>query len=221
MKRVYAYIIATILCIGFVVGEHYFSLTMNDVVDIESFESQRYLDTSDIEDELNKFNDETTPEEVVAAENVNLTIVNTQNDSKVLSYTYKITMTDISGAYRYTINDTEKYVVFNARGEATITINSNEKIIIYDLPSGTKYTIEQTGGDSSYTKKANNVVGTKATGTINKNTTITYSNTVPVKDTNPSHNPNTADTYTLGIILFSIALVIFIAIRYIKIKRYE
>lgn len=221
MKRIYVYIIATVLCVGLVVGEHYFSLTMNDVVNIESFETQRYLDTADIESELNEFNDEIVDEEIVKANNVNLTIVNTQNDTKVLSYTYKITIPDISGAYRYTINDKEKYVVFNARGEATITINSNEKIIIYDIPSGTKYTIEQTGGDSSYTKKANNVVGTKATGTINKDTTVTYSNTVPVKEPNPSHNPNTADTYTLGFILFAIALVIFIAIRYIKIKRFE
>lgn len=241
MKRKYVYIIAIVLCAVFAVSDYYVDLSIEDVISLEQFESKRFLDTSDIDEalRLNKtvesekqnnnvqddgklpVDDEVDYKEIGNAGT--LVINNVQNDNKALAYTYKIVINDVSGAYRYKYNDTQKYIIFSANGEAEITINSNESITIYDLPKGAGYIIEQTGGNSSkYTITANSVVGTKSSGVIGDNSRVTFENKVPVKDGNKNpNNPYTADIYTLGIILFVIATIIFIAIRHIKINRFE
>lgn len=242
MKRKYVYIIAMVLCTVFAVGNYYVDLSIEDVIGLEQFEAKRYLDTSDIDEalNLNKIVDNEKEDNNDAKDdnkapidndveykeignNATLVISNLQNDNKKITYTYKIVISGVSGAYRYKYNDTQKYIIFSANGEAEITINSNESITIYDLPKGSGYMIEQSGGDSSkYTITANSVVGTKSSGVLGENSRVTFENKVSVKDGNKNpNNPYTADVYTLGIILFVIATIIFLAIRHIKINRFE
>ncbi len=241
MKRKYVYIIAVVLCTVFVVSSYYVDLSIEDVISLEQFETKRFLDTSDIDEALNlnnkvdsekQDNDVQDDDKIPVDNDVDfkgigstgtLVIKNVQNDNKVMSYTYKIVISDVSGAYRYKYNDTQKYIIFSANGEAEITMNSNESITIYDLPKGAGYILEQVGGNSSkYTITANRVVGTKSSGIIGDNSKVTFENKIPVKDGNKNPtNPYTADIYTLGIILFIITTIIFLAIRRIKINRFE
>lgn len=218
MNRKYVYLIAVILCIVFVGSEHYVDLSMG-TIDLELNESSRYVESPEIYEE---------PDNVISAGTkeiesvVSLSIINTQNDKNKITYRYKLKINEVSGAFRYTYNNEEKYLLFSATGESEITINSNESITIYDLPVGTTYTIEQiSNSDSKYTIKANNVIGTTTTGTLSKDTKIKFENNVPVKENTITSNPYTADIYTLGIILFLIATTIFIAIKHVKIRRFE
>lgn len=218
MNRKYVYLIAVILCVVFVGSEHYIDLSI-DTIDLEWTESSRYVESPEVYEEPDNIIS-TGTKEIESV--VSLSIVNTQNDKNKITYKYKLKINEVSGAFRYTYNNEEKYLLFSSTGESEITINSNESITIYDLPVGTTYTIEQiSNSDSKYTIKVNNVIGTTTTGTLSKDTKITFENNVPVKENTITTNPYTADIYTLGIILFLIATTIFIAIKHVKIRRFE
>ncbi len=219
MKRKYVYIIAIVLSLIYVGSEHYLNLSIEKSTNLEQLESQKYLQSSDFEEELNT--NIATDYKAIEPQ-VSLTITNIQNDKTNIEYKYYIKLNDVSGAYRISRRNEEKYLLFSSTGEVEITLNSNETITIYDLPGGTSYQIEQKGGNSSkYTIKANNIIGTKTNGILSKNTKITFENKIPIKEKEETSNPYTADIYTLAIILFVITTIIFISIRQIKIKRFE
>lgn len=156
-----------------------------------------------------------------------LIIKNFQNDDKNFLYTYKIKVDDVSGAYKYTKNDTEGYIVFSANGEAQFILNSNESLIIHELPNESTYTIEQTSTISKdYMTTVNDEKSTIATGNISQNNTVTFENKTIVKDIEETpiedkKNPVTADYIIISMILFVICLISLIAIKSIGIKKFE
>lgn len=218
MKRKFIYIIAIILSVVYVGSEYYIDLSIENTTSLNDLDQERYLDTKDIDSYLNDENNYLAIESLV-----DLTLNNIQNDKEIKTYTYKITINNVYGAYRYTLNKEEKYLIFSANGEAELSLKSNETVIIYDLPQNESYTIEQIGGDTTkYTIKANNVVGTTTKGKLDTKNVITFENKTQVKEHNKNpENPYTADIYTLAIILFIITTIIFLSIKHIKIKRFE
>lgn len=152
-----------------------------------------------------------------------LIIKNTQNDDEEITYNYKIKISEISGAYRYTYNGKESYLVFSANGEAQVSLKSNESITIYDLPNEVSYSVEQTNNVSDkYTTTANNVSGTSIEGTISLETTALFENKTIIVPTKPNKNPYTSSKPILifGFICLT-SMAILYRIRKIKIKRFE
>lgn len=154
-----------------------------------------------------------------------LEIRNYQNDNKVIEYTYKIKIKDISGAYKYKYKDKESYMVFTANGEAQFILESNESIIIYDLPENAEYEIEQTTNVSNtYTTKIDKEYKIKTTGNVTANKQVAFDNETIKEETKPEHqeeNPYTKDSYYFIVIIATFALIIgFIGKNY-KFKRFD
>ncbi len=156
-----------------------------------------------------------------------LIIKNFQNDDKNFLYTYKIKVDDASGAYKYTKNNTEGYIVFSANGEAQFILNSNESLIIHELPNESAYTIEQTSTNSKdYMTTINDETSTIAKGNISLDNTVTFENKTTIKEVeeNPiedKKNPVTADNIIKFIVLLLSLLVFTILLSKIKIRRFE
>ena len=154
-----------------------------------------------------------------------LEIRNYQNDNKVIEYTYKIKIKDISGAYKYKYKDKESYMVFTANGESQFVLDSNESIIIYDLPENVEYEIEQTTNVSdNYTTKVDKEYKTITKGNVTASSQVAFDNETKKPETKPEHqekNPYTKDSYYFIVIIASFALILGMIGKNYKIKRFD
>ena len=154
-----------------------------------------------------------------------LEIRNYQNDNKVIEYTYKIKIKDISGAYKYKYKDKESYMVFTANGESQFVLDSNESIIIYDLPENAEYEIEQTTNVSdNYTTKVDKEYKTIIKGNVTASSQVAFDNETKKPETKPEHqekNPYTKDSYYFIVIIASFALILGMIGKNYKIKRFD
>ena len=204
MSRKIIYIIIFILTIALVVTEHYNLLDLNK-------EATRI-------DSITDAIDDTLKEVELAA---NLIIKNNQNDEKNLTYSYKITIENVSGAQLAMKGTTEDYIVFAANGIAEITLNSNEEIIFKNLPDGAKYKVEQTTDVSDkYTTSINKVKTNSIEGILKVETKVEFDNET-IKEETVKKNPYTADNYYLVLFVFIYAIIIIILAMKLKIKRFE
>ena len=144
-----------------------------------------------------------------------LEIDNVQKDNTKNKYTYTVKITSLSGAVKYTLNGSENYKVFNARGEATFEVNSNDKLIIYDVPVGVEYTVTQKDLEGYQTTVDSTTTNTTS-GTTTAAEIITFTN----KGATTNTNPNTVDSiWIYGVFLIGIGLLIF-ALSKVKTQRY-
>ncbi len=154
-----------------------------------------------------------------------LEIKNYQNDNKVISYTYKIKINGISGAYKYKYKDKESYMVFTANGESEFILDSNESIIIYDLPDNAEYEIEQlTNVSDTYTTKVDKELVTKIVGNVTANAEVAFDNETIKQEVKPNDkvdNPYTKDSYYFIVIIATFALIITFLGKNFKYKRFE
>lgn len=154
-----------------------------------------------------------------------LEIRNYQNDNKVIEYTYKIKIKDVSGAYKYKYKDKESYMVFTANGESQFVLDSNESIIIYDLPENVEYEIEQTTNVSdNYTTKVDKEYKTIIKGNVTASSQVAFDNETKKPETKPEHqekNPYTKDSYYFIVIIASFALILGMIGKNYKIKRFD
>lgn len=211
MSRKYIYIIVILLTLILVISEHYLDLKLSESTIVgKELESDTNNENSLLDDIYNS-----------ATLRSPLTIKNIQNDANDLTYTYKLKISDIKGAYKYIHNNKENYLVFTANGEAQITLKSNEFITIYDLPNDITYKIEQTNNVKDlYVTKINNEESVTAEGIISLDTTVTFSNEAIKPKEEVKDNPVTAD-HQYSIIFLSIyAALLYILIKKIKVKRY-
>ena len=156
----------------------------------------------------------------------NLTINNIQTDNKANSYSYKIYVEGLSGAVRYSIDGKEGYAVFDAKGNATITVNSNSTITLYEVPINKNYTVEQATQKTGYKVLVNNEETTKANGATSPTTSVSFTNksideSTPAKEQKEEKNPVTADPIVIAVVALVIAVAGFIALKNLKVRRYE
>jgi hypothetical protein len=142
-----------------------------------------------------------------------LTIINEQNDSNKNQYTYNINISNISGSYKYTLNNKTSYLTFDAIGNTTVTLNPNEIITIYDLPDS-EYKITQ-NINNNYITYINNNKTYSITSNISKINKVTFTNKNK-KVTSPTTSTIPLNTITI----ISIILITLLIITKIKIKRY-
>lgn len=142
-----------------------------------------------------------------------LTIINKQDDQISNTYTYKLNVYNATGAYQYTYNNNDSYLVFDASGNTTFTLQNNETITIKNLPESL-FQIEQIKNDN-YITYTNN----KKTNTLNSNTKEINEITFDNKTKNAS-NPNTGTKETIIIITITIILLLITILKTKKIKRY-
>lgn len=144
---------------------------------------------------------------------LDLTIINEQNNNTPNKYTYQINIKEISGSYKYTLNNKTSYITFDATGNTTITLNPNEIITIHDLPES-EYKITQ-NINNNYITYINNNKTHSITSNINKINKITFSN----KSKNvTSPTTSTIPIYTITFTI--ITLLILLILTKLKIKRY-
>lgn len=160
----------------------------------------------------------------------NMIINNVQGDNVTTTYTYKISITDVSGAVKYTIDGKEGYAVFDAKGNATISVNSNSTLTLYDIPNGKSYTVEQTSKNAGYVTKVAGELKTKTSGTTSSNNSnITFTNSkedgtstdIKQDENKKQENPTTADPIVIALTALTVAVLGTIALRKMKVKRYE
>ena len=153
-----------------------------------------------------------------------LEIRNYQNDNIKLEYIYKLKIDGISGTYKYKYKDKENYMVFTANGEAQIVLESNESITIYDVPDNSTYEIEQlTDVSDKYTTKIDNKENNKTTGTITSTSLVEFDNETIKEIVEPDHqeeNPYTKDKHYLILLMSTVALVLILCARNLKVKRF-
>ncbi len=211
MQRKYIYIIVVCLTVVLVTATQYFDSNKRKT----DSDHVHYLE-EDYDNSLNNV-------EILSQ----LELKNVQNDDKHIPYTYKLVIEGIAGAYKYSYNDQEKYLVFDAKGEAQILLNSNESIILYDLPNDASYTIEQTNNvKESYTTTANEENSTIVTGKISLTNKVVFENRTiikPIEDESEEEkkNPVTVDNIPKFIILSIFLIVITYILSKIKIQRFE
>lgn len=204
MQRKYIYLLVIFLTIVLVVYNHF--------VGLSSKKTSVELNNSPTIEETQK-NTEVK---------YNLQIDNFQNDEQDIIYSYKITIPEISGAYKYSKNNEESYLIFAANGEAEITLNSNSSLIIYELPEGIKYKIEQiTDVSEKYTTKVDEKESAIVEGTISETNNIKFSNETIISEEPVKKNPFTSDNHYLALFVFVYAIIITIIATRIKVKRFE
>ncbi len=204
MQRKYIYLLVIVLTIVLVVYNHFIGLS--------STKPSVELDNSPVIEETQK-NTEVK---------YNLKIDNYQNDEKDIIYSYKITIPEISGAYKYSKNNEESYLIFTANGEAEVTLNSNDSLTIYELPEGIKYKIEQiTDVSEKYTTKTDETNGTIIEGIISETNNIKFTNETIISEEPVKKNPFTSDNHYLALFVFIYAVIISIVATRIKVKRFE
>lgn len=231
MQRKYIYAIVIWLTIILVATEHYFNF--NDKNSVASEVQEKYEESSE---EVQKNIDS----------NSSLTIKNTQNDNKKISYIYKIKIDGVAGAKKASLNNKEKYIVFTANGEIQLVLNSNESITIYDLPDYAEYSVEQINElEDYYITKVNNEETRIITGKTTYDANISFNNTpnvvetpieeIPIDEKIPAKeeikeeepkneeqkNPVTADFVNIIIVSSVILLTLLIILKNIKVRRFE
>lgn len=159
---------------------------------------------------------------VKAEGTTNLTVNNIQTDNASGTYTYKITIADVSGAIKYSIDGKEGYAVFDAKGNASLTVNSNSTITLYDLPLNKNYTIEQTSSKNGYKTLVNNIETNVTKGVTSPTNNISFTNqSEDDKTTTETKNPVTADPVIIAVAVLIIAGAGFIALKKLKVRRYQ
>ena len=211
MPRKTVYFLVVILTLVLAISDQYITKDLENVPKSEKTEERVLKDNDSLDDAYKAA-------QVVAP----LTIKNYQNDNRDVSYLYNIKVENLEGAYRYTIGDVEKYIVFAANGEASFYLKSNETITIYDIPVDLKYTVKQeTILDGIYTIKTNNVDTDTAKGTITLDNNIIFNNETVINEETNKNNPTTADLTVKIIILLLLTIIAFLAINRVHIKRFE
>ena len=226
MQRKYIYILVILITIILNVSDYYYQENM-----------EKEENPNQIADEFNDYNSAT----ILSP----LTITNIQNDNNTQEYTYKLKINEVRGAYRYTKNGEENYMLFAANGEASITLKSNESVTIYDLPNDTNYVITQQL-NNKYKTYINSVEMNVIEGVITIENNITFNNiaieftpsnpqekpdeseeenkpneTEQEENKKPSKNPYTNDFIIAYFIILVISLVSLVIYTKIKIKKFE
>lgn len=144
---------------------------------------------------------------------IDLTIINIQDDNTSNTYTYKLNVYNASGAYQYTYQNKDSYLVFDGAGNTTFTLNQNETITIKNLPEST-YQIEQNINNNyiTFTNDSKTNLLNSSTNIIN---TITFNN-----KTKKAPNPNTGAKETIILIIIFTIIIILSFLKTKKIKRY-
>ncbi len=174
MQRKYIYILVILITIILNVSDYYYQ---------ENLKKEGNPDQ--IANEFNNYNE--------AAILYPLTIVNIQNDNNAQVYTYKLKIDEVRGAYRYTKNGEENYMLFAANGEASITLKSNESVTIYDLPDGANYVITQQL-NNKYKTYINSIEMNVIEGVVTAENNITFNNiAIEFTPTNPQEKPNESE----------------------------
>ena len=231
MKRSYIYIIVVLLTISLVTADYIIGKDLKKIIPLD--ETYRTIEDDDLVKEA------TVP--------TNLTIKNEQNTDDSITYKYSIKVKNLAGAYRYTINNKESYMVFTANGEGTFELKSNESIIIYGLPVDSEYTIIQLNIPANYTTKVNQTEQSSYTGTLKEGESVTFNNSTvhekpqkpakeeqkedkdePKKEEKPKDNkpdkkdvPNTGNTELKMVVILLVSLLVIYFIKKIKVKRFE
>lgn len=214
MKRIYIYLFAIIISIGIVISVDFIERDLANVspsTSLDSSGSGKYIIAE--EDEGSDFN--------TIDVKTDLVITNSENDTLKTEYTYTLKIENVEGAYRYTKENEENYLIFDATGKTSFTLKGNEKITIYDLPTEVQYTITQSSNEE-YVTKINNETSTTITDTLQLGTTITFTNTN--KNTSNEINntsPNTVDDIKISILVLALTGLFYIIIKHFKIKQYE
>ena len=226
MQRKYIYILVILITIILNVSDYYYQENM-----------EKEENPNQIADEFNDYNSAT----ILSP----LTITNIQNDNNTQEYTYKLKINEVRGAYRYTKNGEENYMLFAANGEASITLKSNESVTIYDLPNDTNYVITQQL-NNKYKTYINSVEMNVIEGVITIENNITFNNiaieftpsnpqekpdeseeenkpneTEQEENKKPSKNPYTNDFIIAYFIILVISLVSLVIYSKIKVKKFE
>ena len=226
MQRKYIYILVILITIILNVSDYYYQENM-----------EKEENPNQIADEFNDYNSAT----ILSP----LTITNIQNDNNTQEYTYKLKINEVRGAYRYTKNGEENYMLFAANGEASITLKSNESVTIYDLPNDTNYVITQQL-NNKYKTYINSVEMNVIEGVITIENNITFNNiaieftpsnpqekpdeseeenktneTEQEENKKPSKNPYTNDFIIAYFIILVISLVSLVIYPKIKVKKFE
>lgn len=207
MQRKYIYIVVVIFTVALIIADHYIGLKNNEPTTKEEFNIE------DLEEPIKQ-----------AELKSPLVIKNFQNDKEKVAYTYKIKITNLAGAHKYTYNDEEGYIIFAANGEAEVSLYSNESITIYDIPQEYKYKIEQvTDVSDKYTTTIDSEKRTIIKGTIKEENLIEFENETIIKKEEPvKKNPTTTDNnFFLALFVFIYSTVVFIVATNIKVKRFE
>ena len=141
---------------------------------------------------------------------VNLTIKNTQDGSEVLTYVYRIKLSNVMGTY-FTSGDS-----IDSTGSAKINLNSNESITIYDLPVNETFSVSQEKKDG-YSLTVNNLNNSSIDGILSSNQMVEFKNS----NSSVKTNPRTADNiHMIGIIFIgAIAGLAVLSMR--KVRRFE
>lgn len=144
---------------------------------------------------------------------IDLTIINIQDDNTSNTYTYKLNVYNASGAYQYTYQNKDSYLVFDGAGNTTFTLNQNETITIKNLPEST-YQIEQNINNNyiTFTNDSKTNLLNSSTNIINA---ITFNN-----KTKKAQNPNTGAKETIILIIIFTIIIILSFLKTKKIKRY-
>lgn len=143
-----------------------------------------------------------------------LTIINNQNDNILNTYTYELNVFKATGAYQYTYNNTNSYLIFDATGNTTFTLKNNESITLKNLPESS-YQIKQIlipNYNTYINNKQNNIFSSNT----KTNNTVTF-----INKTTTSPNPNTATLpfILIGITIITITLLYYL--KHLKVKRYQ
>lgn len=142
-----------------------------------------------------------------------LTIINIQNNNTTNTYTYELNIFNASGAYQYTYQNTNSYLVFDATGNTKFTLQQNETITIKNLPESS-YQIKQTL-NNNYNTYINNIQTNIYNSNTKTNNQVTFTN-----KTKQSQNPNTNTLPTILISLTTVTIITLFFLKRIKIKRY-
>ncbi len=215
MQRKYIYVLVVFLTIALVIAESFYSEAKEKEAEMQL--SEQYQEKDDL---INK----------IEADKHSLVIMNYQDDDKEIKYVYQLKIDDIAGAFKYSYNGEDKYMVFTANGEAKVYIKSNESITIYDLPEGTHYYIEQLNViKDEYTTTVGEEEKTIIEGNIKKENIIEFTNKKIVIEEQPEEKPEVVpdNPYTAAeeiirmVLLFIIAAILIFTYKNYKIKRFE
>ena len=225
-QRKFIYIMTIVLTFVFVFADEIYT----------DYKRNEYNENEDILLEDEKLKETTIKRDLV--------IKNIQTNDEDISYTYLVELKEISGAYKYTYQEKDNYLVFPANGQKEITIQANQIIIIHDIPENTNYKVTQI--TNSETHKINESERT-VEGKITDENIIEFRNELkeekpvlnptpnpqpndkpveeplnpPKKEDTPSKNPITADNFMIILMVFTLSIITTIVATKVKIKRFE
>ena len=144
---------------------------------------------------------------------VNLTIKNTQDGNEVLTYVYRVKVSNVMGTY-FTSGDS--IVTFDSTGNAKINLNSNESITIYDLPTNETFSVSQEKKDG-YSLTVNNLNNSSIDGILSSNQMVEFKNS----NSSVKTNPRTLDNIQMVAVIFIGAIAGLAVLSMRKVRRFE